>query len=77
MLLLYGGINKIARITRITKLYKIIRMTKMIRVLKFTKVKSKLYKDLGNALKISVGFERLLFLLVIFVLLIHVIACVW
>lgn len=77
LLLQFGGINRIARVTRIGKLYKIIRMTKMVRLLKIAKVRNKLVKDLSEMLKIGVGFERLLFLLVIFLLMIHIIACLW
>jgi hypothetical protein len=74
---MYGQFNRIARVSRISKLYKIIRMTKMIRLLKFAKVRSKLVKDLTTKLKIGVGFERLMFLMVIFLLLVHVIGCLW
>lgn len=69
--------NRIARFSRIGKLYKIIRMTKMIRLLKIAKVRNKLVKDLSEILRIGIGFERLLFLLVIFLLMVHVIACFW
>lgn len=69
--------NRIARFTRIGKFYKIIRMTKMVRLLKIAKIRNKLVKNLTEALKISVGFERLLFLMVIFVVLLHVIGCLW
>lgn len=74
---MYGGVNKVARFSRIGKLYKLIRMTKMIRLLKIAKIRNKLMKDLSETLKIGVGFERLLFMLVIFCLLVHVIACFW
>jgi Ion channel len=77
MILLYGNVNRVARFTRIGKLYKIIRMAKMIRLLKIAKVRNKLVKDLSDILRISVGVERLLFLLIIFLLLVHIIACFW
>jgi hypothetical protein len=77
IILMYGNVNRIARFSRIGKLYKIIRMTKMIRLLKIAKVRNKLVKDLSNVLKIGVGFERLLFMMIIFFLLVHVIACFW
>ena len=74
---MYGNANRIARFSRIGKLYKIIRMTKMIRLLKLAKVRNKLVKDISETLKIGVGVERLTFLTIIFLLLIHVIACLW
>lgn len=77
MILIYGNLNRVARFTRIGKLYKIIRMAKMIRLLKIAKVRNKLVKDLSDIFRISVGVERLIFLLIIFILLVHVIACFW
>jgi hypothetical protein len=77
MILMYGNLNRVARFSRIGKLYKIIRMMKMVRLLKIAKVRNKLVKDLSEILRISVGAERLLFLLVIFLLLVHIIACFW
>ena len=74
---MYGSFGKVARFSRIGKLYKIIRMTKMVRLLKIAKVRNKLVKNMTEAFKIGVGFERMLFLVLIFILLIHVIACVW
>jgi hypothetical protein len=72
-----GNFNRIARFTRIGKFYKIIRMTKMVRLLKIAKVRNKLVQNLSEILKIGVGFERLMFLVVIFFVLLHVIACLW
>lgn len=74
---MFGHVNRIARFTRIGKFYKIIRMTKMVRLLKIAKVRNKLVKNISEVLKIGVGFERLLFLMVIFMVLIHVISCLW
>jgi hypothetical protein len=76
-MLSYGSFNRVARFSRIGKLYKIIRMTKMIRLLKIAKVRNKLVKNLSEALKIGVGFERMFFLMIIFLLLVHIIACFW
>lgn len=77
LILMVGNVNRIARFTRIGKFYKIIRMTKMVRLLKIAKVRNKLVKNFSEVLKIGVGFERLLFLMVIFIVLIHVISCLW
>jgi hypothetical protein len=72
---MYGNVNRIARFSRIGKLYKIVRMTKMVRLLKIAKVRNTLVKNVVEALQIGVGFERLLYLSVIFM--VHVIACFW
>jgi len=61
--------NSVAKIARIGKLYKIIRMTRMVRMLKIVKERNKLAKYLNEILKIGVGFERLLFMMLIFLVL--------
>lgn len=73
----YSSINRIARFTRIGKLAKIVRMIKMVRLLKIAKVRSKLMKNFQQVVEIAAGFERLVFLMLIFLILIHVIACFW
>jgi hypothetical protein len=67
----------VARFTRIGKLAKIVRMIKMVRLLKFAKVRSKIQKNFQQVVQIAAGFERLVFFLLIFLILIHVIACLW
>lgn len=77
LLFVFGNFNRLARVARIGKLYKIIRMTRMVRMLKIVKERNKLVKYLNEILKIGVGFERLLFMMLIFLVLQHVAACVW
>lgn len=77
LLFVFGNFNRLARVARIGKLYKIIRMTRMVRMLKIVKERNKLVKYLNEILKIGVGFERLMFMMLIFLVLQHVAACVW
>jgi hypothetical protein len=72
-----GSYNRLARVARIGKLYKIIKMARLFRMLKVVKEKNKLAKYLEDLLKIGVGFERLLFLFMIFIILIHIACCIW
>ena len=46
-------------------------------MLKIAKEKSKFIKFLNEKLKISVGFERLLFFILLFVVISHIVACLW
>jgi hypothetical protein len=69
MIFMFGNFNRLARVARIGKLYKIIRMTRMVRMLKIVKERNKLVKYLNEILKIGVGFERLLFMMLIFLVL--------
>ena len=52
-------------------------MFRLAKMLKIAKEKSKLFKFLTEKLKISVGFERLLFFVLLFVVLSHIAACLW
>jgi hypothetical protein len=72
-----GSYNRLARIARIGKMYKLIKMTRLVRMLKIVKERNKLVKYLNEVLKIGIGFERLLFLMLIFLVLCHITACLW
>ena len=72
-----SSVNRLARFARIGKLYKIIRMMKMVRLIKVAKVRNQLVKNLQEILKIQEGIERLIFLMMVFLILVHVISCFW
>jgi len=72
-----ANFNALARIARLPRLYKLVRMFRLMRMLKLAKEKSKLTKKFNQMLKLGVGFERLLFLLISFFLLCHIITCFW
>lgn len=69
VIFMYGSFGKMTRIARIGKLYKIIRMARMVRMLKIIKERNKLVKYLNEILRIGVGFERLMFMMLIFMVL--------
>ena len=48
-----------------------------MKMLKIVKEKSKLVKFLNEKLRIGVGFERLLFFILLFTILCHIVACLW
>jgi hypothetical protein len=77
LIITYGQFTRIARISRISKISKIIRMTKMVRLLKIGKVRTKLFKNFSQMTEINAGLERLIFLMIFFVVMVHVIACLW
>lgn len=62
---------------RIGRLYKLVKLTRLLRVLKIIKDKNKFIKYLTEWLKIGLGFERLFFFIIIFVLGMHLFACFW
>lgn len=73
----FGNVNKLTRFSRIGKMYKLIRFTKILRFVRLMKVKHKMVRHLGDMLKIGAGTERLIYLLITFFILQHVIACLW
>ena len=74
-----GGseLNNLVRIARLGKMYKLVKLTKLLRILKILKEKSKLLKYLNDILKVGLGFERLFFFILIFLMLIHIVGCLW
>jgi hypothetical protein len=65
----YGNLSKIIRFTKIGKIYKLVRVTKMVRLLQTAKLRSKFSTYIIRILKIGAGLERMLALLVTFVIL--------
>jgi hypothetical protein len=51
-------------------------MTRLLRILKIVKERNKLLKYLNDVLKIGLGFERLFFFIIIFLILAHVTTCI-
>jgi hypothetical protein len=70
----YGSL---ARIARLPRLYRLIKMTKLARMLKIIKERNKLFKYLNDHLKLSTGVERLIYVIFIFLLMIHITSCLW
>jgi hypothetical protein len=65
------------RIVKIGKISKIIKMMRLLRILKIVKQRSQLLKYLNDFLKIGLGFDRLFFFGLIFVIICHVMTCIW
>lgn len=65
-----------ARIARLGRMYRLIKMTRLLRILKIVKDRSKVMKYLNDFLKIGLGFERLFFFIIIFIILAHIVSCI-
>jgi hypothetical protein len=66
-----------ARIIRLGRMSKLIKMMRLLRILKIVKERSKLLKYLNEILKIGLGFERLVFFIIIFFIMAHFLTCIW
>jgi hypothetical protein len=71
------SLNKVVRFARIGKITKLIRMARVVRLVKIEKLKTSLVKNMKDVVMISMGTERLIFILLMFLMLVHVISCVW
>lgn len=72
-----GGARKFAGFTRITKLYKIVRLIRLFRLIKIAKERKNIGKYMTEELSIAIGQERIMFMLIIYFVLQHIIACLW
>jgi hypothetical protein len=72
-----ADVNAFVRVARVGKLYKLIKITRLIRLLKVIKKSSNVLKSFNEKFKIGAYFEKLAFFLLIFLLLSHVMACIW
>ena len=65
------------RISRLTKLYRLLRLVKLVKLIRIIKVKNKLINHAADALKLSKGTERLIYLLITFFVMQHLSCCLW
>lgn len=54
-----------------------IKLTRLFRILKIIKERSKIAMYLRDFLKISIGFERLFFFVISFMMAVHIFTCLW
>ena len=65
------------RIARIGRMYKLVKLTRLLRVLKVVKQRGKLLKYVQDFLNIGIGFERLVYFVLTFIIGLHIISCLW
>lgn len=69
--------SKLIRVGRLPRLYKLIKMAKLIRMFKIIKSRSQILKYIGKIYKVDAAVERLVWFLMTFLLMIHILACIW
>lgn len=65
------------RVARFGRLQKLVKLTRLLRILKVFKEHSKLQKFMSDFLSLGLGFQRLIFFIIIFMLLLHIMCCLW
>ena len=76
-LLVSNDMNSLVRITRVGKLYKLIKVTRLVRLLKVFKQQGKIISKFNNLFKFGRGFEKMAFLILLFLMTCHLMACIW
>lgn len=72
-----GKSTSMIRLARIGRMYKLVKLTRLLKMLKIIKDRSRLLKYANEALKMGAGFERLFFFVFLFLILSHVVSCLW
>lgn len=70
-------VNSLIRFTRVGKLYKLIKITRLVRLLKVIKQQQKIMKKLNKMFNLGRGIEKLTFIVLIFLMVCHLMACIW
>lgn len=76
----FGDVNSLSRVVRFGRLYKMVKLPRLLRVLKIIQHKNNLVSFLtqwSEWMKLGLGMERLMFFIIIFILMIHLSACLW
>ena len=65
------------RFSRVSKLYKLIKIFRLIRIVKLVKGKNRIMKYMTSLFRMHIAIERVLWFLITFLLLVHLLACLW
>jgi hypothetical protein len=60
-----------------SKLYRLLKLLKLLRALRTLKRCKKVTKTKSEISKQGVGYERLIFMILVYCVLYHIIACLW
>ena len=58
-------------------MYKLIKLTRLLRLLKVMRDRNRLLKYLSDFFRFGLGFERLFFFILLFLMLVHILACLF
>lgn len=70
----YSGL---LRISRVSKLYKLAKLVRFLRMIKLVNKNNKIMKYVSSIFKVHIALERLIWFLITFLLLVHILACLW
>ena len=73
----FNPLLRIARFGKLYRLVKLIRLFRMFKLIKVMKNRNNIVKRLNKVMDISLGCERLFFILLIILMINHISACLW
>ncbi|OMJ85063.1 hypothetical protein SteCoe_13718 [Stentor coeruleus] len=69
--------STLLRISRVSKLYKLAKMIRFLRMLRLARNKNRIMKYMNTIFRVHMAIERLVWFLITFLLLVHILACLW
>lgn len=69
--------NSLIRFAKFGKLYKLVKLTRLSKMFKLFKKDNKVYEFIKTYMNIGLGFERLFFFILMFVIIVHTTSCLW
>ena len=71
------SVNSMVKIARIGRLYRLLKLSKLLKMFKILKIKSVLLQYLNEIFIVSSAVQRLIGMILLFLLMIHFFACFW
>ncbi|CAG9329138.1 unnamed protein product [Blepharisma stoltei] len=69
--------SSLARMGRLPRIYKLVKMGKLMRMMKLIKTRTRVMRYMNSILQIDIGIERLVWFFLTYLVLIHLLACLW
>jgi hyperpolarization activated cyclic nucleotide-gated potassium channel 2 len=76
-LIISSNYNSLIRVLRLPRVYKLIKLGKLFRILKVVKNRNRLVRYVNSVLRITLSIERLVWMVLWLLLLLHLFACSW
>jgi CRP-like cAMP-binding protein len=69
--------SNLLKIGRASKLYKLVKIVRLVRMIKLVKNKTRIMRYMTSVFRVHIAIERLLWFLITFLMLVHLLACLW
>lgn len=67
--------NSMVRLAKIGRMQKLIKLTRLVRVIKLLKQRKNMFQQVSDVF--GAGFERLMYLVLVSIMVCHVSSCLW